>query len=158
MADLDKDTTQSDTISVYYRYSDDINILLGKYDGSSTGGSSESGGSSGGGGSSGSGSDKTDHGSVIKSGSGYIIYSDGYYELKNIILLSSSETKVNCPYPFKNTAYTVNIINGYPDMYVGSKTTSSFNIVYPAWNTAKRITVQYEAYGYAYINDQIVTY
>ena len=124
--------SDSNKISVYYGYSDDINILLGTYEKTQ------------------SGSGSTDHGGVYKYTRNYTMYNDGYYVYKGTLTFNSSIPSVQVTFdqPFKTANYTIIFDPSMPGMTVSSRYTTNFIVYYKDYfQLIGELPINYEATG-----------
>lgn len=125
--------SDSNKVSVYYRYSDDINILLGTHEKTP------------------SGSDSNDHGGVYKYARNYTMYNDGYYVYKGTLIFSSSIPSVQVTFdqPFKTANYTLIFNPSTPGMSVSSRYTTNFIAYYKNYSQLiGELPIDYKATGY----------
>ena len=124
--------SDSNKISVYYGYSDDINILLGTYEKTS------------------SGSGSNDHGGVYRYTHNYTMYNDGYYVYKGTLTFSSSIPSVQVTFdqPFKTANYMLTFDPSMPGMSVSSRYTTNFIAYYNGYSSLiDKLSINYEATG-----------
>ncbi len=127
--------SDSSKISIYYGYSDDINILLGTYVKAP------------------SSSDGNDHGGVYKYTNYYTMYNDGYYVYSGTLVFSKSvpSTQARFDPPFVNANYTINLDPTYINTY-GISCTSRYTTNFVAYcsrppENGSMISVAYTATG-----------
>ena len=124
--------SDSNKVSVYYRYSDDINILLGTHEKTP------------------SGSDNNDHGGIYKYTHNYTMYNDGYYVYKGTLIFSSSIPSVQVTFdqPFKTSNYMLIFNPSMTDMSVSSRYETNFIAYYKGYSQLiGELPINYEATG-----------
>ena len=124
--------SDSNKISVYYGYSDNINILLGTYEKKP------------------SGSGSNDHGGVYKYTHNYTMYNDGYYVYKGTLVFSNSIPSVQVTFdqPFKTNNYMLTFNPSVPDVSVSSIYTTNFIAYYKGYSQLiGELPINYEATG-----------
>lgn len=124
--------SNSSKISIYYRYSDDINILLGTYVKSQ------------------SGSDSNEHGGVYKYASNYTMYNDGYYEYWGTLIFSPSTPSIQVYFdqPFTTSNYTLIFDPSVPGFTVSTRLETNFTAYYKAYSSlVDSLSISYKATG-----------
>ena len=124
--------SDSNKISVYYGYSDDINILLGTYEKTP------------------SGSDSNDHGGVYRYTHNYTMYNDGYYVYKGTLTFNSSIPSIQVTFdqPFKTANYMLIFDPSAPGISVSSRYTTNFIAYYKGYSSLiDKLSINYEATG-----------
>lgn len=120
------------TISVYYKYTNDIDILLGT-------------------------KEKPPHDGVYKQTDDYVMYNDGYLVqtgTTDIPVTYRGDVTINFKVPFINTNYNVSFSSDFTTIKVSSSSkyedhySATVNTIIPGVNPGSRININYTATGY----------